>query len=94
MNQNDLIVNSLRACLADKAVDCVLRALLQQPSRRVDLEPRCETNYAPNQIKALRDAGLPIDDDWVRLGKSKVKIYSIAAEARPLALKAIAPTPK
>ncbi|MGL4766552.1 MAG: hypothetical protein ACRCV6_00475 [Formosimonas sp.] len=88
MNES-LIVAAVKGKLNRKGVEAVLRTLLAKPCKRADLEPACATNYAPNQLKCLRDAGLDIGDDYVRLGRSSVKQYYLTAEARSIAIKAL-----
>lgn len=73
-----------------KGVFEVAKALLKRPCRRCDLEPFCATNYAPNQIKWLKDAGLFYSERRVTLGRSKVKEWSLTPCSRTLIIKAMA----
>jgi hypothetical protein len=75
---------------ARKGVLEVAQALLKRPCRRCDLEPICATNYAPNQLKWLKDAGLAYSERRVTLGRSKVKEWSLTACSRVLIIKALA----
>ena len=59
--QNSNIINAVKTILMDKIAWRVANMLLnRKEATRSDLEPSCGTTYAPNYIKAFRDAGLAI----------------------------------